>query len=285
MCNYPMLIKHESKQPEVVPCGMCTACRMQKSKEWATRILHESTMHDRNSFITLTYNPENLPENGSLNKKHFKLFIRNLRYRLKEKIRYYGCGEYGDNNGRPHYHIIIFGWDPITIEELNKTVFLHSVTKDKTGEINRLYISTFLEDVWKKGFVKVGSVTLKSAGYVSRYVIKKITGEMAPSHYKGKLPEFSLMSRMPGIGKPWYDKYKGDIYPKDFFTINGHKCRPNRYYDNLYKQEKPESFNKIKEERKKNIIYHPPIRRGQKEKHKKLTIKLLRRNYETEPDQ
>ena len=57
-----------------IPCGGCIGCRIDRSRQWALRCVHEASLHSTNSFITLTYNDENLPEGGSLIPRQFTLF-------------------------------------------------------------------------------------------------------------------------------------------------------------------------------------------------------------------
>ncbi len=271
-----------------LPCGQCIGCRLDKAKEWAARCYHEAAMHKENSFITLTYNDQNLPEDRSIDKKHlqnfFKKFRKHIRlpgimplfdkamriqyYKAKwhknygkskvayaeKPIRYYSCGEYGEEKNRPHYHIILFGHtfkDQELIHHDAKSVYQN---KFKVNNNHSLYTSKLLEQLWAKGFVTIGEVNEQSAGYVARYCTKKITGEMAKEHYQGREPEFALMSRMPGIGKTWYDQFKTDVYPKDYFTIKGQKYQPSRYYDTLLERKDPELMAELKAERRKKSI-------------------------------
>lgn len=208
----------------LLPCGQCVACRLNKSREWATRCVLESKMHEENCFITLTYNDENLPADYGLCKKHFTDFMKRLRKNTGEKIRYYAAGEYGNLYSRPHYHACLFGWKPHDLQ-------LYSV---RNG-IN-LYLSETLLKAWQyKGYVTVGDVTFESAAYVARYVMKKITGERAEEHYQGRQPEYTVMSRRPGIGASFFEKYSTDIYGKDFIVIRDQiKCKPPKYFDRLY---------------------------------------------------
>ncbi len=229
--------------PVKIPCGRCIGCRLEYSRQWAIRCVHEAQLHEKNSFITLTYNDENLPEDGSLNKKHFQDFMKRLRKQLDKegiKIRYYHCGEYGEKLKRPHYHAIICGYDfP------DRKLF-----KVKQGV--RLYRSEMLERLWQYGFSTVGDVTFESAAYVARYVLKKVTGDKAEEHYQGKQQEYTTMSRRPGIGKEWLLKYKDDVYNYDHVIIrNGIKCRPPKYYDEIYDEIEPEKMEKIKIKRRK----------------------------------
>ena len=71
--------------PIQVPCGQCAGRRLDQSKQWALRCVHEAQVHDENCFITLTYNNENLPKDGSLNKRDFQLFMKRLIKEMEVK--------------------------------------------------------------------------------------------------------------------------------------------------------------------------------------------------------
>ena len=217
--------------------------------------MHEAQLHgDQNAFITLTYDREHLPANYSISVREWQLFMKKLRDRLSgRKIRFYACGEYGDQKLRPHYHAIIFGYDfP------DKKIF-------KTENGNTLYTSEQLTSTWGLGHCTTGDVTFESAAYVARYVMKKITGEQAVDHYTrihphtGEAhtvtPEFTVMSRRPGIGAPWLLKYRRDVYPSDQVITRGMVTRPPRFYDNQLTEEEVEQ---IKRRRKKEGLVHKP---------------------------
>lgn len=191
---------------------------------------HEASLHDENSFITLTYRTECLPSDGSLSKRALQLFFKRLRFEiLPQTVRYYACGEYGDTNGRPHYHSILFGFQFQDLKPWRKT---------PNGDV--LYRSATLEKLWPWGQCEVGHVTHQSCGYVARYALKKVTGVSAVAHYTRPhpatgelfevLPEFALMSRRPGIGGEWFAKFASDCFPRDFVTVNGSKLPVPRYY-------------------------------------------------------
>jgi len=231
--------------PVMVPCGKCIGCKTDKTREWTARCVHESKMHDEKCFLTLTYNNENLPEGGTLVKKDLQDFMKRLREKIEPiKIRFYGCGEYGNKLSRPHYHVLIFGY---SFPDRR----LHAINK-KPGQ--QLFTSDELGKLWTKGFHLIGNFEQASAQYVCGYTAKKITGEDADEHYQGKLPEFALMSRRPGIGHDWINKYSRDVYPKDFFHIQGHTYRPFRYYDNHCEKTRPKTFKKVKERREAERI-------------------------------
>lgn len=213
-----------SGQYVVIPCGQCVACRLNKSREWATRCVLESKMHEDNCFITLTYDDAHLPKDYGLCKKHFTDFMKRLRKNTGCKIRYYAAGEYGDLYSRPHYHACLFGWKP-------DDLFLYC---ERNGV--KLFLSETLSKAWQyQGYVTVGEVTFESAAYVARYVMKKITGSKADDHYCGRQPEYTVMSRRPGIGASFFEKYSTDIYGKDFIVIRDQiKCKPPKYFDRIY---------------------------------------------------
>ncbi len=224
-------------------------------------------MHTQNCFITLTYDDQHLPPGQSIDVRDFQLFMKKLRKKYAPKpIRYYHCGEYGEDQediknkrdpvrlGRPHYHALLFGHSfPDT--EICGT--------DYTG--SPLYTSPTLSSIWGKGYVQIGEVNIQTAAYVARYVMKKITADkrdgnkkqfehyQKPNTLTGELqpvtPEYTTMSRRPGIGFPWWEKYAADIFPDDFAIINGRKFKTPKYYTNLLEKEAPEMFADLKTKR------------------------------------
>lgn len=206
-------------KPLELPCGRCIGCRLERSRQWAVRCMHEAKCWEDNCFITLTYNEENCPPSGSLVPRHFVLFMKKLRAKYGKGIRFFHCGEYGEKLMRPHHHAILFNFDfP------DKKV--HSV---RDGI--RLYRSDILDALWGFGFCSIGEATFESAAYVARYAMKKVYGPDAKDYYEWKVPEYLTMSRRPGIGASWIKKFQGDVYPADEVIVNGHRCKPPRYYD------------------------------------------------------
>ena len=227
-----------------LPCGQCVGCRLEYSRQWAVRLVHENQMHEKSCFITLTFNQEQLDKRSnpaSVDVRDFQLFMKRLRKKHK-KIRFFHCGEYGEQNKRPHYHALIFGY------EFSDRKLWQTRNKQK------YYRSEELEKLWPYGHVVIGEVTFTSCAYVARYIMKKQKGKNAETHYHNPLtgeviePEYCTMSRKPGIGYDWFQKYKTDVYPNDYCVINGKKIRPPRYYDNLLSEEEKEEIkNKRKE--------------------------------------
>lgn len=280
-------VTFDSKNPDIhsetqLPCGKCVGCRLERSRQWAVRCMHEAKMHEQNSFITLTYSDQNLPENNSLNHRDVQLFLKRLRFTLGKKVRYYMCGEYGENFGRPHYHIVLFGHD----FEDKKYFF-----KSPSG--SRVYRSETLEKLWPLGHSSLGDVNFESAAYVARYVMKKITGEQAKTHYGEttsqetgeiklkKTPEYNKMSLKPGIGQSWLDKYHQDVYPSDQVIIRNKPTKPPRFYDKKYSLFKPIEFEAIQHNRekeaRKNYLDNTPERLAVKEKVTEAKLNKLKR--------
>ncbi len=215
--------------PLQIPCNQCIGCKLEKSRQWALRCTHEAKLYKDNCFVTLTYNKKFLPNNNSLNLKHFQLFMKRLRKKYSHKtIRFFHCGEYGDKNLRPHYHALLFNHD------------FDDRTHWKIHKGHNYYTSKTLDGLWSDpetkqnmGFSTIGELTFDSAAYVARYCLKKITGKPAADHYDGRVPEYATMSRRPGIGKGWLDKFKSDVYPSGYIIHDGKKMQPPKYYDRV----------------------------------------------------
>nr|QJB20930.1 MAG: replication initiator protein [Microvirus sp.] len=220
-------------------CGQCSGCRLDKARQWAIRCLHEASLHKDKCFLTLTYNPQSLPPDGSLNVRDMQLFLKRLRKHYPDRtIRFFQCGEYGDLLNRPHHHCLLFGLD-----------FADKLLL-RGGKKNKLYESKTLTSLWGLGHCSIGDVTFDSACYVARYVLKKFTGDKADEYYQGRKPEYTTMSRRPGIGKLWYDKYKNDLYTDDKCVISStFIARPPKYYDNLYDLDNPQHLKQLKRKR------------------------------------
>ncbi|QXP08298.1 MAG: replication initiator protein [Arizlama microvirus] len=248
-----------SYKPLKVPCGQCAGCRLERSRQWAMRCVHEAQLHDENSFVTLTYSDEKLPQWGSLRKSDLQKFFKRLRDH-KGPFRYYACGEYGDATRRAHYHACIFG-----IDFADKTHFR------KIGEHN-LYISAELEKIWGHGNTSIGALTFETAAYTARYVMKKGLGKQTNNYVRldeetGEIiplvQPYAAMSlrcnwrdendqlRTGGIGAQWLQKYHSDIYghDKDFLVMRGKKLKPAKYYDKLYDKIDTAHMAEIKKQR------------------------------------
>lgn len=246
-----------------LPCGQCIGCRLIKSIEWATRCEHEIQDHEDNCFITLTYDDEHLPRDHSLDKSHFQKFIKRLRHHIRPiKIRYYMCGEYGDESWRPHYHALIFGYDFPDKQRIE--------IKDCT---NATYLSDTLSKIWKYGNHHIGEANFTTAAYIARYCTKKVTGDRAEDHYHRTildfdestgeikqfeevdlLPEYSTCSTKPGIGYKWYQQYKSDCYPSNYLIRDGHKLPIPKYYDKLLERQSQAEYDQVKRDRKKQAL-------------------------------
>lgn len=192
--------------------------------------------------MTLTYEDHQLPENHSLNLRDTQLFLKRLREQHsrtnKNPVRFFLCGEYGDTTFRPHYHAILFGID---FADKRK----HTTTEQ--GHI--LYKSDKLDNIWGKGHCLTGAVTQQSAEYVARYCIKKVNGEKAEEHYQGRKPEFITMSRRPGIGHDFYEKFKTNIHTRDFVNYRGKQAPIPKYYDRLRQKTDEEGLRETKVKR------------------------------------
>lgn len=259
-----------------LPCGKCIGCRLERSRKWAMRCVYEAQQYQENSFLTLTYAPEFLPEGGTLVKRDLQLFFKRLRKSFPDvKIRYFACGEYGEQFARPHYHVILFGFCPPDYKrkkscapafgksQLSLSSWVSSAFSSasleaffankpiESDESNLLVrYSPIIEKIWGLGHVAVGEVTFESCAYVARYCLKKVNGAKAKEYYGERLPEFVVMSRRPGIAANFFDKWKDDIFPRDQCFARGVPCKPPRYFDKLLEKINPDELAQIKALRK-----------------------------------
>lgn len=211
MCLKPVRINEDTEYP----CGRCTACLQKRSAEWALRLRHEAITHKKTMFMTLTYSDENLPENGGLCKKDVQDFLKLFRYYLGRKIKYFAVGEYGEEKGRPHYHLLIFG----------------------AGKESQVHA----EKAWKKGIVDIGECEPASIRYVTNYLMTK---EDKWSKVKGVEKPFQLQSQ--GLGSEWLCR-NGEQYSRNMFitTDNGEINLPRYYIKKLNLSEEQKTERKL----------------------------------------
>lgn len=224
-----------------LPCGRCIGCKMDRSRAWSIRVMHEAQLYDSNLFLTLDYAPEHLPRSLSLEYRDFQGFMKRVRKSVRGvnaspnggyPVRFFCSGEYGERFGRPHWHAILFNCD----------------FPDKVRYVNGTYRSAEAESLWGRGNVVIGSVTPRSAAYCAGYTLSKVYGSAAEDFYEDvvnretgevsrRRPEFCTMSRRPGIGAWWYEKYGGDLLPHDFAIMEGSKYKVPRFYWNKFQDQ------------------------------------------------
>lgn len=231
-----------------LPCGKCEGCLIERSRQWASRCIKESQNYPENCFLTLTYDNNHLPENNSLVKRDLQLFIKRLRKQISPaRVRYFGCGEYGSLGLRPHYHLILFGYD------FKDLVF--------RIENNRSFTeSKMLKSLWKYGFVSVGKVSFESCAYVARYCMKKLH----PKILGDRTPEFICMSTRPGISNLLFSQNGLEISENGFMFSAGRKVATPRYCDKVVAKQNPLKIQEIKEERKLKIKPYNPVELGRR---------------------
>ncbi len=258
-CYHPVKVKISRKgiysnvlDSQDVPCGICLGCRAEQARQWSVRILHEAQMHAASWFVTLTYDNERIPPNGSLDPTHFSSFIKTVRRDEQAgKVSYFACGEYGEITARPHYHAVLFG-----PRFLDRYLF-------RGSDSSPIWRSPTLEAYWPHGLTEFGTVTAASAAYVAGYVRKKVSKKCFPHAYmryddNGELfdiePEFSRMSLRPAIGRTWLEKYWQDVYPRDFVLVDGKEFKPPRYYDKWMDHNHPEMMLQVRQKRYDDIV-------------------------------
>lgn len=263
---------HGVPRPFPVPCRHCVGCRLDYSRQWADRCLLEMQDHDESWFLTLTYDDDHLPKTfnvdlrtgeamfpvATLVSRDLQLFIKRLRKNSGQSIRYFACGEYGSTGLRPHYHMLAFGL------RLDPSDLMHIGTSP-LGD--KLYQSHFLDFCWGKGYITIGSATWASAGYIARYTLKKIKGDLKYDDFidAGLEPPFLRMSRRPGLGRNYLDAHP-DLFR--FRRINirtetGGKSMPiPHYYRQIDRESNPEAYLFDTLERRRSFITQNSLKRS-----------------------
>ncbi|AXH75025.1 MAG: replication initiator protein [Microviridae sp.] len=224
-----------------------------------------------------------MPEGGSLRYRDFQLFMKRLRKQTRTRVRYFVCGEYGEQLQRPHYHACLFGYDP---PDKRPVILLAKEYKS--------WRSKELERLWPHGHIHIGELNVRSAGYAARYCLKKITGFQAATHYQrvdadgvvhNLLPEFARMSLRPGIAALWFNRYRSDVCTQDYVVHDGRKFSVPKYYDRLNEREDPDDYAKWKEDRESRALAFrqdaTPERLAVREVVEAARIAQLKRGYET----
>lgn len=242
-------------RPLVLPCGKCSACKLQYGKNWSVRGMLEYLAPDYHfwqdgkfidvphCFLTLTIDDEHLVTHGKFVRKDvLQKFFKRLRKDCGVHVRYLACGEYGSINFRPHYHAIIYGYYPhdATFQQINAT-----------GDT--VYYSAYLSKKWTFGNIFIGDVTFESISYVAGYVAKKVEmlSKLCDFDFQYKVhPPFIIMSRKPGLGAGFFKAYTSDFFNDDIFINNKH-CQLPRYFLKKLEETYPQVCERIKELRVK----------------------------------
>ena len=238
-----------------LPCGKCIGCRAARATQWANRCKHEASQWEANTFLTLTYDDENLPKEGHLEAQALQRFIKRLRKHADtsstsirrnrdHNLRYFACGEYGETTQRPHYHAILFncGFD------------------DKTRVGKDLYTSDTLKELWPYGSNTIGEATPAAANYIAQYSLKKQGAGEHDADGVWRPAPFLRMSLRPAIGANWVDKYASDLTYGYLVTEGGRKHGIPRYYQKRLEKMSPELVELLKANAAKHRMNNPSDR-------------------------
>lgn len=217
-CEKPVLINEGTMR---VPCGRCVSCLRDHARMWSIRCLHEMSTSKSAVFLTLTYNDKYLPENNSLKRRHFVLYMKRLRKRLMpRKIKYYASGEYGEKYGRPHYHVCLFNvsWSDFDIVSLHNFKYVNDPS----------WID--VETKEQLGYVYCGLVNVQTVRYTAKYVLKKRFDKVSYYTHRHKKMEPIFQAQSQGLGLEWALKNAEMIKKHLYINFCGHKCAVPRYY-------------------------------------------------------
>lgn len=225
MCLFPVrATKQDIGRPKLdpegdlgLPCGKCYECLSKRAYEWSVRCRHEIACHEKNCFITLTYDDMHLPSKKIV-KSYFQKFMKKLRRKYQHNVsfKYIVSHEYGGKTGRPHHHAIIFGWTPSNQEYLQKA---------PSGE--PLYTSKDLEELWPYGYHSIGDANERTAFYIASYSLKSNTNHFVDptTGETMELTDSMDSSRKTAIGYEYFMKYydrlasSGELLPRYYVKL------------------------------------------------------------------
>lgn len=239
-------------------CALCLRNRVYEKRVWTHRMDLEARCHEHNSFLTLTYDDDNLPANGSLVRKHAEDYLKRLRFNIHPlKLRLYLCGEYGEKTQRPHYHAALFG--------------LGTQHED------------IVRDSWGMGNIMLAELNIATIRYVCGYVTKKFGQDEISLN--GREPLFDIKSR--GLGRGYVknivdtlDCSHGEQLLNDdvptALRLHGRNMPLGRYMRNKIRKEVSSDDEKLAEAIGASTIYRSKnrIRKADEKMHR------LRQDYE-----
>lgn len=256
-----------------LPCGKCLECRLEYARQWAVRCVHESLLHENNIFLTLTYDDEHIGD-GRLKYEHFQTFMKDLRDKVfreylnetrgvgfwnqlssvekkcfrrdnKEELEKIGIGvfvtgEYGTRTKRAHWHACLFNYGP-----------RDGVYKYTSDRGDKVWSSETLTEIWAKGSVEYGSVTLESAGYCARYAAKALAHGYDNEH---DFAPISKKSSKYAIGRRYLERFWTDIFNYGEVVLpSGERVAMPRYYEKWLKKYRPDDWIKYLDIKLKRI--------------------------------
>ena len=267
-----------------IGCNQCFGCQKRKARQWATRCALEAMCHRENCFITLTFNNDALfsPERGvgyTLNPRDLQIFMKRLRNQIKKlhykkmqsgkvklgspvpPIKMFAAGEMGGRNGRPHYHVLIFGWSPpdksrsalgmppgMERRELTKNEVMESIRKMTSmtkaeaaiakQSISKYYKSNIVDECWQhQGNIEIGDVTIETAAYCAAYSTKKYKDTQIDAIELFQAEDSGIVSPIL-INEEWLIRKRDEIQER-YSRYDGTEQYENSIYKRGYDPLKP----------------------------------------------
>lgn len=206
-------IQNAEKKWFKYPCNHCQNCitRRQGQLEFLAKreLIDRYNRGQGASFVTFTYENGYVPTskvtgNMTLRRKDLKDFNKRIRENLSRSIlnhdfKYIYCGEYGDNYGRPHYHVAYLGLTDVEITNLSRKC-------------------------WKYGIVDVGTLGNGGLRYIMDYF-----GKQQLYHMNEKIimnqndEEAPFLYHSINLGKDWILRNTERIIDEGFTFIYNKK--------------------------------------------------------------
>lgn len=172
-----------------VRCGYCYNCLKLKARQLASRMYHHhSWLRDNVKdyhpfFITLSYSDVG-DNDGKTHYPDVQRLFKSLRYNGL-KFDYFVVNEYGCENDRLHYHLILFVHN-VSHVPLNTSLPDYYVGKKKRRlcTLPEKSFDAYLRKFWRHGITQTGSAANGSFVYVTKYILKTALNPSLKTFYR-----------------------------------------------------------------------------------------------------
>lgn len=178
MCDAPNILADGT----LVGCRLCKQCKNQYINQWAGRCIAESKTANHTYYITLTYGRDEYGDSNHiraavLTYSDVQKYMKRIR-KTVGKFKYFAVGEYGERNGRAHWHVLLF-----TEKPLSKKI---------------RYEENYIQEHWKDGWSFFRKFHLSHAYYVCKYIFKDAVDDLKIAKHG--------MSKKPPIGHQYFQQ-------------------------------------------------------------------------------
>lgn len=205
-CVSPILVR-SGNGVVLASCGRCMSCCI--ARRSALEFLCNKELQEvykrglGASMLTLTYNDLHLPvKDGhmTLVKSDLQKYLKRVRYYASldniPYFKYIGCGEYGGQTKRPHYHLVFLG-------------------------LSDFLAKKYTYKAWLFGFPQIGALRSGGIRYVTKYITKSRSDRELEKVYDTFGVEKPFIVRSQKIARDYLNEHALEI-SNSGYTFKSH---------------------------------------------------------------